>query len=103
MARGIFAVLLFTIFSCTEKIAYQTPEVIHVPLEFGKISVIENFEEVNYLKLKGNGGLFPSKIDQLEFIDDEIFILDKSFWVIFKFSSDGQLVAQLEKLGEGPE
>lgn len=103
MVRGIFAVLLICVVSCNGNIDYQTSEVIQVPLEQGKISVIENFEEVNYLNLKGNGGLFPSKIDQLEFIDDEIFILDKSFGVIFKFSSDGQLVAQLEKLGEGPE
>jgi hypothetical protein len=99
----LFVFLLAGTYSCNQKEFISKPEVLHVPLGKGKLNASTIFESIDYLRLKGDGALYPSKVDQLEFINDEIFILDKSLGVIFKFSSDGNLLGTLDKAGEGPE
>ncbi|SEF55842.1 6-bladed beta-propeller [Algoriphagus boritolerans] len=106
MSRLIYLFIILSFFSCDkneDELSTFTPEVLHVPLGSEKLKVSTIFESVEYLRLRGNGTLYPSRVDQLEFIDDEIFIMDKSMGAIFKFSSDGNLLGFLSKSGEGPE
>lgn len=95
--------VLFGIFSCNQQEFVSQPEVLIVPLVKEKLNASAIFENIDYLRLQGNGTLFPSKVDQLELINNEILIMDKTLGVIFKFSNDGHLISTLNKPGEGPE
>ena len=106
----MYKVLYFWIFlfliSCQKNengISTINPEVLTVPLGNEKLNASLLFERIDYLRLKGNGILYPSKVDQLEYIDDEILIMDKSLGAIFKFSNNGDLIGILNRPGQGPE
>ena len=100
---SLLVFLIVVTSSCNQKEFVSQPEVLYVPLGKEKLNASTIFKSIGYLRLKGDGALYPSKVDQLEFINDEIFILDKSLGVIFKFSSDGNLLGILDKAGEGPD
>lgn len=93
--------LLIILISCQNQ--QKTLGEIEVPLENEKILTSSIFEKPSILRLKFNGQIYPSKIDQIDFLDDNIFILDKNFGIIFKFSKEGVLLKTLEERGEGPE
>jgi hypothetical protein len=105
MRKLLFYIVLFAIkfSSCQQKESSFHPEVLNVPLGRSKLNASRLFERIDYLRLKGNGELYPSKVDQLEFIADDILIMDKSLGAIFKFSSNGELLGILHKIGQGPE
>ncbi len=93
----------FGLSSCNQQEIVNHPEVLHVPLGKEKLNASKIFEEIDYLRLKGNGVLYPSKADQLEILNHEIYIMDKSLGAIFRFSSSGDLLGILSKQGEGPD
>lgn len=106
MRLPIYFILTIVLFSCKKvenESSAHTPEVLNVPLGKEKLNASKIFEEINYLRLKGNGDLYPSKADQLEILNNEIFIMDKSLGSIFRFSSNGDLLGTLNNQGEGPE
>lgn len=104
MNRSFFFIffVVFGIFSCNKEEFVSQPEALNVPLVKEKLNASSIFEKIDYLRLKGNGTLYPSKVDQLELINDEILIMDKGLGSIFKFSNDGHLITVLNKPGEGP-
>lgn len=74
-----------------------------MPPETEMLFVTDIFDSIRYLRLTSNKNIFPTKVDQLEFLKDDIFILDKSLGMIFKFSNNGSLISVLNKIGQGPE
>lgn len=106
MRSLIFLGFLLGLLSCNkEQIETDSinPKVLHVPLGEEKLNASKIFEKITYLRLKGNGDLYPSKADQLEILNHEIYIMDKSLSSIFRFSSTGDLLGILSKQGEGPD
>lgn len=106
MRSLIFLGFLLGLLSCNkERIETDSinPKVLHVPLGKEKLNASKIFEEITYLRLKGNGDLYPSKADQVEILNHEIYIMDKSLSSIFRFSSTGDLLGILSKQGEGPD
>lgn len=93
--------LIVILFSCQNQ--SKSPGVLSIPLDQEKILASSLFDEVSYLRLKSNGRIFPSKIDQIEFLEDDIYVLDKALGVIFRFSEKGEIISTLEKQGVGPE
>ncbi|SMP31312.1 6-bladed beta-propeller protein [Algoriphagus winogradskyi] len=93
--------LVIILISCQNR--QKTLGEIEVPLEHEKILTSTIFEKPSILRLKFNDRIYPSKIDQINFLDNHIYVLDKNFGIIFKFSKEGDLLTTLEKRGEGPE
>lgn len=79
-----------------------TPEALIVPQVIDQVLVSQLFDEIKYLGLWSENEAMPSRVDQLEFHNDETFILDKQQNKIFRFSKEGKMIAFLDRKGEGP-
>lgn len=103
--RGLLVSQLIALcFACNSQEDTFASLELTVPLGTEKANVSEYFEEIEYLRLVGKDGqLYPAKIDQIEFLGDDILILDKSLNVIFMFDQSGNLTRVLDRKGEGPE
>jgi len=102
--RAIVILLSFFCIACNDREVVNAPMELQVPLGIGKANVSEYFEEIEYLRLVGKDGqLYPTRVDQIEFLGDDVLILDKSLNVIFMFDQNGNLTRVLDRKGGGPE